>query len=546
MGSCTSMCQKGEWDGHSDKAVCKVAGDKQRKASGETLRAPNGTTGSGVTTPRVRVGKFELDCYPYTFSPLLLFAQGDYFDKGYSNYNAVAQFFQSVLKVNMLENVLYDSKNMLYEELLEHVVKNEMLVTCCIDAHFTAFQVLPKRRLMYYDPLKSSVYVVEALDGFDKFVCFHLLKCNYANSQHIQEQKAYYTGTDSTPTRRMIYGLWRDINKLTLASVLSNRLRAVRLDLDTYYLINSASNPQAMSTQQTGNTCYFQTYLFGVLCRHCSPSLSKDGASIDLKNIDALSDATIAISRLLLSFFVEADAAVMRPLSNSNFLLDFHRYREARYYDVVTRYLQQRDVAVPEYELQYSQVLQYFCDAKTLHRYDKFVLGGAMSSTLNTKSLQSVCGTEDGAYKLAQSNYYKYRAANLMFGFNAGILRKLRSFCEFNALRKNQLLAFYDDLRPIVGTLLRKRGVSPSPTNKYRDYYFMPQFEIAQQELVDLHHYTYELDMHGESRELSTAQPRGVAGMAQSFRSAVQCIAVLCMWMDESPARTHALSGARL
>ena len=54
----------------------------------------------------------------------------------------VAQFFESVLEVNMLENVLYDRKNMRYEELLEHVTSNLMLVTCCIDAHFTAFQVL--------------------------------------------------------------------------------------------------------------------------------------------------------------------------------------------------------------------------------------------------------------------------------------------------------------------------------------------------------------------------------------------------------------------
>ena len=29
----------------------------------------------------------DLDCYPYTFSPLLLFAQEHYFDPGYSNYN---------------------------------------------------------------------------------------------------------------------------------------------------------------------------------------------------------------------------------------------------------------------------------------------------------------------------------------------------------------------------------------------------------------------------------------------------------------------------
>jgi len=28
---------------------------------------------------------YQLDCYPYTFSPLLLFAQSSYFDKGHSN-----------------------------------------------------------------------------------------------------------------------------------------------------------------------------------------------------------------------------------------------------------------------------------------------------------------------------------------------------------------------------------------------------------------------------------------------------------------------------
>ena len=62
-------------------------------------------------------GSFELDCYPYGFSPLLLFAPGSYFDKGYSNYNAVAQFFGPVVEANMCENVLYERKNLLYEEL---------------------------------------------------------------------------------------------------------------------------------------------------------------------------------------------------------------------------------------------------------------------------------------------------------------------------------------------------------------------------------------------------------------------------------------------
>ena len=41
----------------------------------------------------------------------------------------------------MLENVVFERKNLLYEELLEQVIARRMLVTCCIDAHFTAFQV---------------------------------------------------------------------------------------------------------------------------------------------------------------------------------------------------------------------------------------------------------------------------------------------------------------------------------------------------------------------------------------------------------------------
>ena len=52
-----------------------------------------------------------------------------------------------------------------------------------------------------------------------------------------------------------------------------------------------------------------------------------------------------------------------------------------------------------------------------------------MSSTLNSKSLQPVLGTDNGALKLARSAYYKYRAANLMFGFNTGITLRLGSFC---------------------------------------------------------------------------------------------------------------------
>lgn len=64
------------------------------------------------------------DCHPYTFSPLLLFSDSDYFDKGHSNYNSVADFFKNLLDEDMLKNVLYESKNnMKYDELLKFVIE---------------------------------------------------------------------------------------------------------------------------------------------------------------------------------------------------------------------------------------------------------------------------------------------------------------------------------------------------------------------------------------------------------------------------------------
>ena len=395
----------------------------------------------------------------------------------------------------MLSNVLYDRKNMLYEELLEHITTNQMLVTCCIDAHFTAFQVLPKRSLIYYDPLRPGLQYLSG-DSYNKFASFLLLKCNYGDSQHIQENKDYYTGADANPTRRMIYFLWREINKLEVNLLSGVRQREISLNLDEYFLVNNARNPRMMSTQETGNTCYFQTYLFAVLCKVGVPALARDSASLDLQDVGKLAETTVAICRFLLEFFVQDDDAdgtadkVMRPLTNSNFVIDFRRYEHARYYAIVTQYLQRRHESVPDYDQQYHKVLKYFVETRTLHKYGKFTLTGTMSSTPNTKSLQPVTGTDDAVYKLGRSHYYKYRAANLMFGFNTGILSKLRSFCSFNALRKNQLLAFYKELSPLISEVR-----TAATTTKYRDYYFMPQFEIGQQELVDVHHYTYAIDI---------------------------------------------------
>lgn len=232
-------------------------------------RGPNGEweLGSGSDMEDDDSDHCHLDCYPYTFTPLLLFAPSSYFDKGYSNYNSVASFFGTQLPCNMLDNVLYERKNMIYEELLDHVVQHQMLVVCCIDAHFTAFQVIchpkkpKKKHLLYYDPLKASLQLVSNED-FKKFALFQLMKCHYGDSQHIQEHKDHYTSPlEGNPTRRLIYSLWKKINSLDSVSDLYIQTKTAPLNLNRWLLINSKTNPRQMSTQLTGNTCYFQTFL---------------------------------------------------------------------------------------------------------------------------------------------------------------------------------------------------------------------------------------------------------------------------------------------
>ena len=66
--------------------------------------------------------------------------------------------------------------------------------------------------------------------------------------------------TDSNPTRRMIYEQWRSINKNDGSGV---RSTPVSLNLGRYLLVNDPRDPRRMSTQQTGNTCYFQVRTAG-------------------------------------------------------------------------------------------------------------------------------------------------------------------------------------------------------------------------------------------------------------------------------------------
>ena len=509
---------------------------------------------------------FELDCYPYTFSPLLLFSESSYFDKGHSNYNSVHQFFSSGgvlpddVAQTMATNVLFERKNMLYEDLLEYVTRNEMLVTCCIDDHFTAFQVLEAGRgrpcLVYYDPTSPHLQLVTDKDGYQKLALYLLLKCNYGDSQHIQENKGHYVTTDASTLlssatlkpkqqqlRKTIYQLWKNIHQISgVHNIRGIAFQSVPLRLDRYLLFNHPQNPSRMSTQLTSNTCYFQTYWFAILC-YCGKlrvqHSATSGFCLEVEHVERLEQTAVAMSRFLLEFFVQATTTssagsrkttmpnshkhnngedvdslladlddledhdddhndngsnhngngngndnstppkrrILRPLTNSNFIVDFYRYKQAPYYATVTSFLKQYYASqskqalspspkqqqqpyhvLPNYESQFHQILQYYQDTKCLHKYDKFSLDGPMSSTLNTKSLQLVTSCDSGGSaggavrQLARSDYYKYRAANFMFGFNAGIVGHLESFCDFNAWRKNQLLRYCGDAAEVYDT----------------------------------------------------------------------------------------------
>lgn len=419
----------------------------------------------------IDLSRLSLDCYPYSFTPLLLFCNG-YFDRGYSNYNAVAAFFESSVPMNMLDRVIYEQKNMLYEDLLEHIIQNQCLVVCCIEAHFTAFQVLKntsKPTCIYYDPLSPALKFVPA-DSFKQFAIFKLMKCHYGDSQHIQENKDHYTGTMSSNLRRMIYTTWKKINT-TDRLPYSVKTTVVPLNLNRHILINDRANPSSMSTQLTSNTCYFQVFLFAVLCKLGEPALGRDKSSIDIFNVELLEETSIRMSQFLLTFFVTD--TVMRPLTNSNVVVDFYRYQSASYYFLFTKYLASKRLEIPSYESQYHILLQYFSTTKKLHTYGKFTLDGAMSSSPNTKSLQFVCGCEGAALQLARSDYYKYRAANLMFGFNSNMLASLENFAQFNSLRKNQLLRYTSVLKESLGGCATALNSVPT-SNLYRDYCTFP------------------------------------------------------------------------
>lgn len=234
-------------------------------------------------------------------------------------------------------------------------------------------------------------------------------------------------------------------------------------------------NPRGSLTQQLENRTAIPKYntttttrSFALLCKVGQPVISPDGRSIDLRNPALLERATVRISQFLLTFFVDPESRVLRPYTNSNFILDFHRHAHSPYYAAFVRYLRHKKAPVPDYGKQYEGVTMFYSFAKELHGYDRFALVGATSSTPNSKSLQYVRSTEGASRKFGRGDYYKYRPANLMFGCNAGAMLGMGSFCEFNSWRKNVLLGFYDVMVGRIGGLAEQ--IVRARLSKYRDY----------------------------------------------------------------------------
>ena len=89
-----------------------------------------------------------------------------------------------------------------YDDLYNYIVNTKCIVTCCIDAHFTAFQIINPKTLLYYDPLSPTLRVAKGEGEVQKVALFLLLKCNYGDNQHIQENKSHYTGATSSGLQR--------------------------------------------------------------------------------------------------------------------------------------------------------------------------------------------------------------------------------------------------------------------------------------------------------------------------------------------------------
>ena len=64
---------------------------------------------------KMKMGGMKLDCYPYTFSPLLLFAPGHYFDKGVNKICTIyliCLFWDEIFLISL--DLIYVSANVVF------------------------------------------------------------------------------------------------------------------------------------------------------------------------------------------------------------------------------------------------------------------------------------------------------------------------------------------------------------------------------------------------------------------------------------------------
>ena len=52
---------------------------------------------------------------------------------------------------------------------------------------------------------------------------------------------------------------------------------------------------------------------------------------------------------------------------------------------------------------------------------------------------------------------------------------------------------------------------------KYRDYYFIAQFEVGQKELADIHEYTYLIDMASMMKQVEPKSMLAIQEVNKSF-----------------------------
>jgi len=83
--------------------------------------------------------------------------------------------------------------------------------------------------------MSPQIMLVKGEQPCQTLVLYLLLKCNYGDGTHIQENKAYYT--DGSRLQRDVYMMWKRINNLDLGRLSTQiRWQSLPLDLDRYLL----------------------------------------------------------------------------------------------------------------------------------------------------------------------------------------------------------------------------------------------------------------------------------------------------------------------